>query len=259
MKKILGCIRRADKDFRMIESGDKIVLGISGGKDSLLLLRAMALYRRFCPDSFELHAVTVDMGFEGFDVSGIAALCKTLEIPYSVVKTDIGSVIFDIRKEKNPCSLCANMRRGSLSGQAINLGFNKIAYAHHREDVLETFLMSLFFEGRINTFQPVTYLSRTDLTVIRPMIYVPEKDIIHMKKQLALPVVKNPCPADGHTKRQTMKDFMNILCEHFPNAKEIMLSALKNKSRYKLWDVPMHKEDLLKSGSIDGTDTNILS
>ncbi len=236
MKEILGCIRRADQDFGMIKAGDKVAVGVSGGKDSLLLLYAMALYRRFCPEPFELEAITLKLGLEPFDVSGIRALCEKLEVPYIVRETDIAKVIFEERKEKNPCSLCSKMRRGALNDLCVERGITKLALGHHRDDAEETLLLSLFYEGRIHTFQPVTYLSRTGITQIRPMLYVPEKDIIHYARQLELPVVKSPCPADGYTKRQDMKELLDYICRRIPNAREQILVALRNKEQYGLWD-----------------------
>ena len=236
MKEILGCIRRADQDFGMIKAGDKVAVGVSGGKDSLLLLYAMALYRKFCPEPFELEALTLTMGMEPFDVSGIRELCERLEVPYIVRETEIGKVIFEERKEKNPCSLCAKMRRGALNELCVERGVNKLALGHHRDDAEETLLLSLFYEGRIHTFQPVTYLSRTGITQIRPMLYVSEKDIIHHARVLNLPIVKSPCPADGYTKRQVMKELLDYICRKIPNAREQMLSALRNKEQYGLWD-----------------------
>ena len=236
MKEILGCIRRADQDFGMIKAGDKVAVGVSGGKDSLLLLYAMALYRRFCPEPFELEALTLTMGLEPFDVSGIRELCEKLEVPYIVRETEIAKVIFEERKEKNPCSLCSKMRRGALNELCVERGVNKLALGHHRDDAEETLLLSLFYEGRMHTFQPVTYLSRTGITQIRPMLYISEKDIIHHARVLNLPVVKSPCPADGYTKRQDMKELLDYICRRIPNAREQMLSALRNKEQYGLWD-----------------------
>lgn len=237
MKTVLGCIRRADQDFSMIEPGDKIAVGISGGKDSLLLLYALSLYRKFSNKDFTLHAITLHMGLEPFDLSPIAALCEQIDVPYTVIQTEIAHVIFDIRKESNPCALCAKMRRGALNDAAKELGCNKVALGHHREDAIETLLMSLLFEGRLHTFHPNTYLSRRDITVIRPMIYLPEKHVIHMVKVLNLPVVKNPCPQDQHSKREEIKLLIKSLAKTYPHIQEYMLSALQNSQQYGLWDV----------------------
>lgn len=238
MKTTLGCIRRADQDFQMIQNGDSIAVGVSGGKDSLLLLYALWLYRKFSHTNYTLHAITMTLGLEPFDLTGVKALCEKLEIPYTIRETDIGHILFDVRKEKNPCALCAKMRRGILNDLAKEHGCNKLALAHHRDDALETLMMSLLFEGRIHTFHPVTYLSRTDLTVIRPMIYLPEKHVIRMAKALSLPVVKSPCPANGNTRRQEMKELLLALSKKYPNAPELMLSALQNEAQYGLWNKP---------------------
>ncbi len=236
MKKVLGCIRRACEDFGLIEDGDRVGVGVSGGKDSLLLLYALSLYRRFSKQRFDLVALTLTMGLEPFDLSGIRALCKELDVPYVVQETHIGQVIFEERKEKNPCSLCAKMRRGALNELAKAQGMNKVALGHHRDDALETLLLCLLHEGRIHTFHPKSYLSRMELTVIRPMVYVPEKHIVHVARQLNLPVVKSPCPANGNTQREEMKNLLDSLCKLYPNARELMLSALRNEEQYGLWN-----------------------
>ena len=213
-----------------------VLPGISGGKDSLLLLYALSLYRKFSGKDFTLQAITLKMGLEPFDVSGIARLCEEIEVPYTVIETEIAHIIFDVRKETNPCALCAKMRRGALNDAAKDAGCNKVALGHHREDAIETLLMSLIFEGRLHTFHPNTYLSRKDITVIRPMIYAPEKDVIHVVKKLNLPVVHNPCPADGHSKREEMKQLIRTLSKDYPHLKDYMLSALQNNNQYGLWD-----------------------
>ena len=193
----------------MIKPGDKIAVGVSAGKDSLTLLCAMAELRRFYPVPFELVAVTVDMGFEGgMDFSPIQKLCDELNVPYHITKTEIAKIIFDIRKEKSPCSLCAKMRRGALHRAAKELGCNVVALGHHFDDAVETFMLNLFFEGRLGCFSPVTYLSRMDITLIRPMIYMPEKDARYFAQKLELPVIKSPCPADGNTERSEMNKLL---------------------------------------------------
>ena len=236
MKKVLGCIRRACEDFNLIQEGDRIGVGVSGGKDSLLLLYALSLYRRFAKQRFDLVALTLTMGLEPFDLSGIRALCDQLEVEYIVRPTQIGKVIFEERQEKNPCSLCAKMRRGALNELAKEVGCNKVALGHHRDDALETLLLCLLHEGRIHTFHPKSYLSRMDLTVIRPMVYVPEKHVLHVVRQLDLPVVSSPCPANGNTEREEMKRLLDALCRLYPNARELMLSALRNEKEYGLWN-----------------------
>ena len=202
IKRILSFTRRALDDYRMIEPGDRVAVGVSAGKDSLTLLCAMAELRRFYPVPFELVAVTIDMGFEGADFSAIEALCRELDVPYHVIPTEISKIIFDVRKEKNPCSLCAKMRRGALHNAAKELGCNVVALGHHFDDAVETFMLNLFFEGRIGCFSPVTYLSRVGLKLIRPMLYMPEKDVRYFAAKAELPVVQSPCPADGNTQRE---------------------------------------------------------
>jgi len=211
MKRILSYTRRAVDDYEMIHEGDRIAVGVSAGKDSLTLLYALAGLRRFYPKKFELVAITVDMGFEGMDFTPIRELCEKLEVPYIVAKTEISRIIFDVRKEKNPCSLCAKMRRGALHNAAKEAGCNVVALGHHFDDVVETFMLNLFYEGRLGCFQPVTYLSRKDLTMIRPMIYMPEKDIRYFANRADLPVIKSPCPADGNTERESMKQLLHTL------------------------------------------------
>ncbi|MCL1963773.1 MAG: tRNA 2-thiocytidine biosynthesis TtcA family protein [Firmicutes bacterium] len=233
---MLGCIRRADQDFDMFEEGDSVAVGVSGGKDSLLLLRALSLYRLFSHKNFTLRALMLTMGLEPFDTEGVERLCGELNVPLTIKRTDIGKIVFEERHEKNPCALCAKMRRGALNELAVEKGANKLALGHHREDVLETFLMSLFYEGRLHTFHPVTYLTRVRLTVVRPMVYLPEKHIIHMARALSLPIIQNPCPADGHTARQEAKDLIRELSKKHPNLPTLMLSALRNTAQYGLWD-----------------------
>lgn len=239
MKTVLGCIRRADQDFDMIADGDRIAVGVSGGKDSLLLLYALSLYRKFSHKRFALEALTLKMGLEPFDTAPVAALCERIGVPYTTLDTDIADILFVKRKESNPCALCAKMRRGGLNNLALQHGCNKLALGHHREDALETLLLSLIFEGRLHTFHPVTYLSRTGITTIRPMVYLPEKHVIHVAKELSLPVIHNPCPANGNTKRQEMKELLATLSKTYPQMKERMLHALQNKAQYGLWNEKM--------------------
>lgn len=234
MKTTLGCVRKADTDFGLIGDGDRIGIGVSGGKDSLLLLRALSLYRKFSHKRFDIVAFTVTMGLEPFDLSGVSALCEQLEIPYVIRQTQIGEIIFDYRKEKNPCALCAKMRRAVLADLCRENGCGKLALGHHREDAIETLLLSLFYEGRFHTFHPKTFMSRSGITVIRPLIYLPEKHVKHMMKELALPVVKSPCPVDQHTRREDMKELMQRLKTIFPDAPERFLHALQ-QGHYDLW------------------------
>lgn len=211
IKRTLSFTRRAIDDYKMIKKGDRVAVGVSGGKDSLTLLCALAELRRFYPEPFELCAITIDMGFEGGDFSAISALCESLDVPYHIVPTQIGKIIFDIRKEPNPCSLCAKMRRGALHSAAVELGCNSVALGHHFDDVVETFMLNLFFEGRIGCFQPVTYLSRRNINLIRPLIYMPEKDIRYFTSKANLPIIPSPCPANGNTEREEMKKLLASL------------------------------------------------
>ena len=208
IKRILSFTRRALDDYEMIRPGDRIAVGVSAGKDSLTLLCAMAELRRFYPIPFELMAITIDMKAGESDFSAIRALCERLDVPYHVIPTEISHIIFDIRKEKNPCSLCAKMRRGALHNAAKDLGCNVVALGHHFDDAVETFMLNLFFEGRIGCFSPVSYLSRTDLRLIRPMIYMPEKDVRYFAKKAELPILPSTCPADGNTQREEMKKLL---------------------------------------------------
>ncbi len=229
LQQVLSYVRRAVDDYHMIEEGDKIAVGISGGKDSLTLLYALHGLKRFYPKHFELHAVTVDLGFHNLDLGRIEKLCgEELYIPYSIIKTDIADIIFNQRKETNPCSLCAKMRKGALNDAVKREGCNKVAYAHHKDDVVETMLMSLIYEGRFHTFSPVTYLDRTQLTVIRPLLYMNEADVIGFVNKNQIPVVKSPCPADGHTKREYVKQLLRQLNYENPGVKERMFTAIAN-------------------------------
>ena len=227
LQQVLSYVRRAADDYHMIQEGDRIAVGISGGKDSLTLLYALHGLQRFYPQHFELHAVTVDLGFQNLDLSRIESICRDeLQIPYTIVKTDIADVIFEQRKEANPCSLCAKMRKGALNDAIKKEGCNKVAYAHHKDDVVETMLMSRIFEGRFHTFSPVTYLDRTGITVIRPLLYMNEADVIGFVNKNQVPVVKSPCPADGHTKREYVKQLLRQLNLENPGVKERMFTAI---------------------------------
>lgn len=228
LQQVLSYVRKAVDDYHMINENDKIAIGISGGKDSLTLLYALHGLKRFYPKPFDIHAVTVDLGFQNLNLDEIKALCEELEVAYTVVTTDIAKIIFEDRKESNPCSLCAKMRKGALNDAIKAAGCNKIAYAHHKDDVVETMLMSLIFEGRFHTFSPVTYLDRTELTVIRPLLYMNEADVIGFVNKYDVPVVKSPCPADGYTKREYVKKLLKQLnCEN-PGVKERIFTAIQS-------------------------------
>ena len=226
MQRLMGLVRRCVEDYNMIEDGDKIAVGVSGGKDSLVLLKLLAALRGYHNKAFALEAVTIDMGL-GMDYSGIEALCEELEVPYTVVKTEIGPIIFDYRKEKNPCSMCAKMRRGALNQALLDRGCSKLALGHHYDDAVETFLMSLIYEGRISCFQPVTHLDRTGITQIRPMLYIHEKTVDAFARRMELPVLQNRCPVDKHTKRKEVKDLIYDLVKVYPDLKERIFGAMQ--------------------------------
>lgn len=228
LQQLLSYVRRAIDDYHMIEPGDKIAVGISGGKDSLTLLMALSALRRFYPIPFELCAITVDLGFKNLNLDEIKAFCAEQNVEYQIVKTDIADIIFEQRKETNPCSLCAKMRKGALNEAIKAMGCNKVAYAHHKDDVVETMLMSLIYEGRFHTFSPVTYLDRMQVTVIRPLMYMNEVDVIGFVNKNNIPVVKSPCPADGHTKREYIKNLLRQLNLENPGVKERMFTAIQS-------------------------------
>ena len=211
MKRMLSFVRRAADDYNMIEDGDRIAVGISGGKDSLTLLATLAEMRRFYPKKYEVVGITVNMGFEGSDYSAVADWCREIGVEYKVVDTEIAKIIFDVRKEANPCSLCAKMRRGSLHAAAQELGCNKVALGHHYDDAVETFMMNLFFEGRLGCFSPVSYLSNRKITLIRPLVYAQEKDVEYFIRKRPLPVIKSLCPEDHATERENMKNLLASL------------------------------------------------
>lgn len=228
MQQLYSKARKAIDEYQMISEGDKIAVGISGGKDSLALLYALQGLRRFYPQKFEIEAITVSVGIEGMDFSPIVRLCEELDIHYSIIDTSIYDIVFLQRKETNPCALCAKMRKGAFNEKAKELGCNKIAYAHHKDDVVETLLMSLLLEGRIHTFSPVTYLDRTELTLIRPLIYVDEADIIGFRNRYDMPVVKSLCPADGNTRREYAKTLLKNLNKDLPGVKDRIFTAIRN-------------------------------
>ena len=230
LQQLFSYTRRAVDDFHMIEAGDKIAVGISGGKDSLTMLYALHGLKRFYPAPFEIEAITVDLGFPGFDLSPIQALCQEMGVHYTIVKTDIYEVVFEVRKESNPCSLCAKMRKGALNTKAKEIGCNKVAYAHHKDDVVETMLLSLIYEGRFHTFSPKTYLDRMDLTVIRPLLFVDEADVIGFKNKYGIEIEKSPCPVDGYTKRQYAKELLHDISKENPGTKERMFTAIRNSN-----------------------------
>ena len=227
MQKMMGLVRKCIDDYHMIADGDRVAVGVSGGKDSLTLLVLLAALREYYPAKFALGAVSVDMGLGGMDFTPVAALCRELNVPYIIEKTEIGKILFEYRKEKNPCSMCAKLRRGALGTVLRREGYDKVALGHHYDDAAETFLMSLLYEGRIGCFEPVTYLSRSGITQIRPMLYIGEKAIAQFAARQALPVVHNMCPADKHTKRQEIKELLASLQAQYPDIKTKIFGAMQ--------------------------------
>ena len=236
MKRTLGYLRRADEDFNIIKNGERIAVGLSGGKDSMALLYALHLYKNFAKTKFDICAVTVDLGFNGFNVKLIEDYCKSLDIEFTCVETQISKIVFDVRQETNPCSLCSKLRKGALFNELKSIGIDKCAFAHHRDDCLETLFLSMLYEGRMRTFKPVTYLDRTGITLIRPFVYLPEHEIVSSVRRHNIPTTGNPCPASGNTKREEIKELLRHISKTNPKARDILLTALKNKEAYSLWD-----------------------
>ncbi|MBQ8748722.1 MAG: adenine nucleotide alpha hydrolase family protein [Oscillospiraceae bacterium] len=240
MQKIVGLVRRCVEDYNMIEAGDRIGVGVSGGKDSLALLVLLAELQKYNHKPFAIEAITVDMGL-GMDYTEIEKLCKELRVPFHLIKTEIGPIIFEHRKEKNPCSMCSKMRRGALNQALLDLGLNKLALGHHYDDAVETFVMSLIYEGRISCFQPVTDLDRTGIIQIRPMLYIHERTVDSFAKRQNLPVLANRCPVDKNTKREEVKQLVYDLSATYPDLKERIFGAMQRlplpewepKGRYK--------------------------
>ena len=246
MQHMLSLFRSCVDEYDMIQDGDRIAVGVSGGKDSLALLVLLAEMRQFYPKRYSVEAFTVDMGLSGMDFSGVAELCARLNVPYHRIPTQIGPIIFDYRKEKNPCSLCAKMRRGALGKAITEAGIYKIALGHHRDDAVETFMMSLIYEGRISCFEPVTYLDRTGVTQIRPLLYLPEKTIAHFVQKYALPVVNSTCPANKQTKREEAKELVSELAGRYPGIKDKIFGAMQRYPLHNWATVP--RERICSSG-----------
>lgn len=226
LQKLLSYTRQAVDKYEMIQEGDKIAVGISGGKDSLTLLYALVNLQKFYPKRFDLIAITVNLGYEGFDLTAISSLCKDLNVDYHIIPTQIGEMVTNENLEGSACSLCSRLRKGALNDAAKALGCNKVAYGHHMDDVIETLMLALLYEGRFCSFWPVTFLDKTKLTVIRPMIYVPETDIKGFERKYTLPCAKNPCPIDGHTKREYIKNLIKQLNTDNPGVKKRLFHAI---------------------------------
>ena len=227
LNEFTGTVRRAVDDYHMIQAGDRVAVGVSGGKDSMLLLLALNHLKSFYPIPFELEAITIELGFEGMDFTPVKELCAGLDIPYTCLKTDIKEVVFDVRQESNPCSLCAKMRRGALNTAITAHGVTKLALGHHFDDAVETFMMSLLFEGRLSCFRPVTYLDRSGVTQIRPLVYAGEQKIANVAAALELPIVENPCPQDKASKRYEIKKLLKDMCAEYPDMKSKIFGAMQ--------------------------------
>lgn len=240
MQHILGLVRRCVEDYHMIDAGDTVAVGVSGGKDSLLTLTALAQLRGFYPQPFSVHAITLETGMPGQSFDEVAELCRRLDVPYTRIQTPVYQIVFEDRKEKNPCSLCAKLRRGSLNTALQQLGISKIALGHHYDDAIETLLMNLLFEGRIGCFQPVTYLDRSGITQIRPLLYCREDEVRRVVERLHLPVVHNPCPANGYSRRQEVKELIASLETRYPDIKQKLFGSMQ---RYPLYGWNLHAEE----------------
>lgn len=222
-----GTVRKAVEDYNMIQEGDRIAVGVSGGKDSMLLLVALNHLKGYYPKHFDLEAITIELGFEGMDFTPVKSMCAELDIPYTCLKTDIKEIVFDVRKEDNPCSLCSKMRRGAINDAIKARGISKLALGHHFDDAVETYMMSLLFEGRISCFRPVTYLDRSGVTQIRPLIYAGERKIANLAAELQLPIVENPCPEDKTSKRYEIKKLLAQMCSEYPDMKSKIFGAMQ--------------------------------
>ena len=228
MQRLCGLMRKAVQDYEMLAPGDRVMVGVSGGKDSVALTVGLAMLRQYIGFDYEVVAVTLDPQFDHqpMDYTALEALFARYGIPYHIRRTEIGPVVFEYRQEKNPCSLCAKLRKGALNNKALEMGCNKIAYAHHKDDLIETAMMSLLYEGRFYAFSPVTHLDRTDLTVIRPLMFVSEADVKGFRNKYQLPVCKNPCPMDGHTRREYVKNLIHTLNMENPGVKDRLFRAV---------------------------------
>ena len=262
MQEILGLVRRCVTDYDMIQEGETVAVGVSGGKDSLVTLTALARLSKFYQKPFKVAAITVETGVPGMSFDAVADYCAALGVEYIRVNVPIYEIVFLERKEKNPCSLCAKLRRGALSTAMNEHGIKTIALGHHYDDAVETMLMSLIFEGRLGCFQPVTYLSRTDVTQIRPLLYVKERQVVNAAKRLELPIVENPCPANGETRRQEIKELVAVLSKTYPDLKTRVFGAMQ-RLPLPQWGVTphprgsqkqLHQHDGCKAGQAEKAD-----
>lgn len=235
MKKLLGNMRRTIQEYDMISDGDHVAVGLSGGKDSMALLYLLKRFQKFAPFNFDLEAITVDMGFNNFDLEAAKIFCGELDVPYTIVKTDIAKIVFEIREEKNPCALCANMRRGTLSDTMNKKGLNVLALGHHQDDALTTMFLNMLYSGKLNTLEYKSHLTRTDIHVIRPFMNSTEMDIKGLIKSEGIPVLKSPCPMDRHTKRESIGQLVKQIEKTVPHSRKSMVTAMRNEEQCNLF------------------------
>ena len=227
LNRFTGYVRRCADDYNMLAAGDRVAVGVSGGKDSMALLASLAQLRRYHPSRFELEAVTIDMGFPGMDFSPVAEWCAAHEVPYTIIKSDIREIVFDVRREENPCSLCSKLRRGALNDAITAHGCNKLALGHHFDDAVETLLMNLLFTGQISCFKPATWMSRAGVWQIRPMLYLGEGTIASFVRDEGLPLVPTTCPEDKESKREEIKGLIKRLQADYPDIKDKVFGAMQ--------------------------------
>jgi len=235
MRHLLGIMRRTIQTYDLITEGDRVAVGLSGGKDSMALLKSLARFQQFSPVSFHLEAITIDLGFNNFDLTGAKEFCASLKVPYTIVPTEISKIVFDIRDEKNPCALCANMRRGALAETMNTLKLNRLALGHHADDALATLFLNMLYSGKLNTLEYSSFLSRSNIHVIRPFLDASESDIVGAIHKENIPVFKSPCPMDKHTKREDVSLFLKTIYKDTPHSRKNILTAMRNEKQCNLF------------------------